>query len=323
MSAYVRLGLQLLSRAQPRLAAWWAERLFFTPPRARARSGRIESFLATGEAFTVSTPQGPIAAWRWGSGPAVLLVHGWGGRGGQLAEFAPPLLAAGFSVVTFDGPGHGHTGHGLSSLVDIGRALQAVADAVAPVHGAITHSVGGAAVTFALRHGLTLPRAVFICPPARPARWVDDFAARFDVPARVVALLRARTERRLAVPWSELDLPSLVGELPTELLVLHDRDDEEVPSSDGALLAERWPGARMVTTQGLGHRRILRDPQVVAHAVEFLAAGDPPPAQLTEAHRLEAELFDREQRPRWADEVRTGAAASRLPPPPRSPGRGV
>ncbi len=35
---------------------------------------------------------------------------------------------------------------------------------------------------------------------------------------------------------------------------------------------QAWPGAQLVTTDGLGHRRILRDPVVVAGATSFIAA---------------------------------------------------
>jgi hypothetical protein len=40
----------------------------------------------------------------------------------------------------------------------------------------------------------------------------------------------------------------------------------------GAAIAAAWPGAELVTTEGLGHRRILRDPAVVARVTDFLAA---------------------------------------------------
>ena len=37
-------------------------------------------------------------------------------------------------------------------------------------------------------------------------------------------------------------------------------------------MARAWRGAEMLMTDGLGHRRILRDPDVVAAAVAFVAA---------------------------------------------------
>jgi len=41
--------------------------------------------------------------------------------------------------------------------------------------------------------------------------------------------------------------------------VLHDRRDAEVPFAHGAALAAAWPGAALRPSDGLGHRRILRD----------------------------------------------------------------
>ena len=294
----VGLSFALLSRPVPRLAAWWAERLFFTPPRGYSR--RIESFVATGEPFTVRDRGRRIAAWRWGRGPAVVLVHGWGGQGGQLEGFVSPLVDAGFSAVTFDAPGHGRSGAGLSSLVDFAHALRALAAEVGPLHAAVTHSLGGAAVSFAIHRGLVLPRAVFISPSGRPAYWAQVFARQFGVTPGVMDLVRARAEKRLQVRWSELDMPSVVRGFDAELLVIHDDRDLEVPLADGALIAESWPGARLVTTTGLGHRRILRDPEVIRRAVAFATQGRSTPRAepVSETALLEAELFDPSRRPR-------------------------
>jgi hypothetical protein len=35
-------------------------------------------------------------------------------------------------------------------------------------------------------------------------------------------------------------------------------------------LSRAWPDARLLTTGGLGHRRILSDPKVVAEVVRFV-----------------------------------------------------
>ena len=65
-----------------------------------------------------------VAGWSWGDGPAVYLVHGWAGVGGQLAAFVPPLLAGGFRVVTFDAPGHGASAGRRSSIIHFADALR-------------------------------------------------------------------------------------------------------------------------------------------------------------------------------------------------------
>ena len=55
-----------------------------------------------------------------------------------------------------------------------------------------------------------------------------------------------------------------------DLLVIHCRDDLEVPVADGRAISQVWPGASLVETNGLGHRRILRDGDSVSRAAAFL-----------------------------------------------------
>jgi hypothetical protein len=56
------------------------------------------------------------------------------------------------------------------------------------------------------------------------------------------------------------------------LLVLHDRDDKEVPLRAGREIARAWPGAELFVTNGLGHQRILRDPRAMEMVVGFVDA---------------------------------------------------
>ena len=52
-------------------------------------------------------------------------------------------------------------------------------------------------------------------------------------------------------------------------LVIHDTIDLFIPHEEGRDLVAAWPGARLVTTRGLGHHRIMSDPDVVSAAVAF------------------------------------------------------
>ena len=269
----VRTAFAILGRAAPGLAATWALDLFFTP-RGRRRSRRITALLSGARRFDLELDGLRVAAWSWGDGPAVYLVHGWAGVGGQLAAFVPPLLAAGFRVVTFDAPGHGASGGRRSSIVHFARALHALVATEGRAHALIAHSLGAAAVVRALAQGLPVERAVFVGPTVGPRDWSERFRAHLGVPPRVMAAMRERSERWLGARWEEFDVPELARNQSVPLLIFHDRGDAEVPWSDGAAIAGAWPGARMVTTTGLGHRRILRDDGVVRQAVAFVKDTD-------------------------------------------------
>jgi pimeloyl-ACP methyl ester carboxylesterase len=208
----------------------------------------------------------------------VLLVHGWEGRGSQLGAFVEPLVAAGMSVVAFDAPAHGDSPGRRLYLTDHADAIADVVAAIGPVHGVVAHSFGAAAVLLArARDGIAIRRNVVIAPNVL----VDDALRRF---ARLVGLDdtdRLALERSLGthsgIMLDALALDRLVDARDHELLVIHDRDDGEVPFDHGQRLAAAWPGATLRTIDGLGHRRVLRDPAIVASVVELFASGVAPP----------------------------------------------
>ena len=286
-------GLRALDHGAPELAARLAERLMFRTTR-RATSPWEFAALATAEPFTTRSASGLVRAWSWGSGPPVVLAHGWNGRGSQLAALVDPLLDAGYRVVTFDAPGHGASPGYESSLVDFANALDAVIDEVRPpfgrVHAVIAHSMGGAAATYSMsRHarspllgleralrdnGLPVSRFAFLAPPVDVRDFIRGFAKRTGIGEDTTAALRRRVETRFGVPLAELDAVAAAQDLDAPLLVVHDEQDREVPVRCGKQLAAAWPGARLHLTDGLGHGRILRDPKVIDLIVDFVARGD-------------------------------------------------
>ncbi|PYQ50020.1 MAG: alpha/beta hydrolase [Acidobacteria bacterium] len=293
-----RAGLAIGSRVAPALAGRVAETLFFTPPRPRPRPS-TDPLPAGARHRLVATPAGEVAVWSWGRGPAVYLLHGWGGRAQQLGALVAPLVDRGFRVVALDAPGHGASAGRRSSGPEFARSLAAVVERFGPAHAVIAHSLGAAATVFAMREGLAVGRLVFVGPPADPLVWAHRFAAALGLTRAAREELQRQSERRLRARWADLPLLPVRGlPEPPPLLVVHDRDDREVPWQDGAAIAAAWPGARRVDTVGLGHQRILRDPAVVQAVAEFVAEaaptcghGRPRAADGCEACALEAELF--------------------------------
>jgi pimeloyl-ACP methyl ester carboxylesterase len=257
----------------------------FTTPRKHPRPARERDILLAGHPFTVEltlrspkwkTARRELAAWRWGEGPTVLLVHGWEGRGSQLGAFVEPLVDAGMSVVTFDAPAHGDSEGKQLYLTDMADAISAVAAQVGPIHGLVAHSFGAAAALLAFhRDGVDAPRNVFIAPNVL----IDDAVFRFTQFFELTGLERLALEDRLGkdsgIAPSLLALDRLVGDRDSALLVVHDDGDRDVAPIHGRRLAATWPRAQLLATDGLGHRRILRDPGVVAAAVALLTAGAP------------------------------------------------
>jgi pimeloyl-ACP methyl ester carboxylesterase len=274
--AWERLNLAVATVLAPERAVERAARLFATPPRF-AHTAPERELLATGAGFEVESPEGRIAAWRFGEGksPAVVLMHGWGGRGAQLRAFVPALLDAGYQAIVFDQPAHGFSEGREASLVHFMKGLDAVVAQIeaggAQVVGLVAHSLGAAAATAWLNRTRRAMRVVLVAPPVSVEGYSGYFARRLGITEPVRHAMQQRVERRFGHRWQEFELPHSVEKVAAHALVIHDADDHDVGMASGLALARAWRGARFLRTRGLGHRRILRDASVVADAVDFLA----------------------------------------------------
>jgi pimeloyl-ACP methyl ester carboxylesterase len=266
--AAVRAAFQLYERVAPAIGARWAERIWFRIPRGGppAEPG-----------FVIRAGDLQVAGEVWGDGPPVYLVHGWAGDRGQFSAFVAPLLARGHRVVAFDAPSHGGSppgsfGAGGSSLPEFVTALTAVVARYGPAHGIVAHSLGATATAVATHGGLPVRRVAMLAPMASVTSYAHRFVAALGGGPRIRRRLIERVERRIAAPLRDFEVPDLcrAADLPP-VLVVHDRTDPSIPVADGVAIAATWPGAQLQVTAGLGHRRLLRDPDVVAEVVDFIA----------------------------------------------------
>ncbi len=265
----IRESFRFLSFFPHFLSACWAEFLFLTPPR-QARTRQEREILSRGRFRNILFRNCRLATWRWGEGPAVLLVHGWGGHAGRLSRFVAPLTEAGFSVIAFDAPGHGASEGRRCSVSDFIGAVLAVAQDSGNVVGLIGHSLGAAACVLAMREGLRVRAAVLLAPLSDPEKYAGRFASICRMPGPVCDSMKIRLAARHGVAWEKLRVVELAPSTPGPLLIFHDRRDAKVPLGDGRAIAASWPGARLVTTQGLGHHKILRSAEIIGGTVSFL-----------------------------------------------------
>lgn len=234
-----------------------------------------------GEPFEVLVGGRRVRGSTWGHGPAVYLVHGWGGRADQLAAFVPPLVAAGHRVVVFDALSHGASdpgryGRRRSTVPELAETLTAVVAAHGPARAVIAHSLGATATALALCAGLAADRLAFLAPMADPRPLLDAFVRALGFGPRVLTRTTRRIERLAGLAMADLDVSRIARQVTTPpLLVVHDRADREVPWLQGSAVASTWPEATLLTTKGLGHQRILRDETVVHEAVSFVATPVP------------------------------------------------
>ncbi len=245
-----------------------------------------------------------------GSGPPLLLVHGWSRSGADFAALAGRLSTR-HRVVRLDLRGHGRSAPGPFALADLAGDVAALAEAL-DLRGALLlgWSLGGQVALSALPLlAARVDRLVLIGatprftpgddwphgPPARAleamaallrrrpeavqARFLDDCFAPGELDEDGRAALATAPPPDLACALAGLDIlasADLRAALPAvrgPVLLLHGEADAICPVGAARALALRLPSARLVTFPAVGHAPFISRPGEVASLLEAFAGG--------------------------------------------------
>ncbi len=220
-----------------------------------------------------------LQARSWGeSGPLVLALHGWRGRTTQFRPLAAMLLERGMRTVALELPGHGiSTGDSATPRL-IGELLIEIERITGPVHAAVGHSFGGAALGAGLVYGFRPQRLVIVSSPTRVSRIPLWIAKAAGLPPAAMKEFAKMLDRDAGRPSRDLDLVAAAPKSGVPGLLVHDLEDAVIPYSEAEALKNAWPGLKFMTTRGKGHRDILSAPEVLRTIVQFVdpaaATGD-------------------------------------------------
>jgi pimeloyl-ACP methyl ester carboxylesterase len=268
----VRIGFAVGSRLAPQRTVERAARLFSTPfasSRTRARNAKPDEAMQRG---SMQVNGETIATYIWGdptTQPYALLVHGWSSFGLRFLPWVAQLRELGFAVVSFDQPGHGESTGGLCTMPDCIATIRAVGRRYGTAALAIGHSMGGAALTLAQGEDWHALRLVLIAPAADLEAAGNRFIHFVHLGEHLRDPFFRWFERRTGVAPRDLAAHLHVPVLGQPGLIVHDLDDHEVPWEEGERYARYWPGARLLTTQGLGHHKVLDAPEVIDATLAF------------------------------------------------------
>ena len=280
---FIRGAFRVCSSILPGPATDVAWSLFQHPRRYREPE-RERKCVARARRVNQANQAGRIATYVWDADAAkstegassgtVLLLHGWEGRAGQMGPLAEAFAKVGYNAVAIDAPGHGRSQSAYyPSIFQFADALRAVAEAHAPVRAVVAHSLGALATARAIRDGLVVDKIVAISATSGLEVLLSQFVGMLHLPDDVVSGLRSRAEAKFgARVWDELDALRMAPAFSVPALFVHDTDDPEMDHQQSVLLSSAWRSARLKSTSGLGHRRILRDPSVIEDAVVFVRA---------------------------------------------------
>ncbi|MEW8506856.1 MAG: alpha/beta hydrolase [Candidatus Thiodiazotropha sp.] len=275
----MRMTFRATGRLSPKLASLLALRLFMTPPsfplpqtelKVREKA-RLKMLRIDGEEIAIRS---------WGEGPTVLLSHGWGGRGTQFYALIEALREAGYRAVAFDAPAHGDSTGKRTNMLSVTRTIAGIMEREEPIKAVVGHSFGcGTALLAMDRYQLPSDKVVlFSC--FTDTLWISEqFAAAFSISAPVIEGMRREARRRYADhfdrPWDWLELSPVktIKKVTGELLLIHDRHDTEVPYQHALKLKEIAPEIELLTTERLGHKKILKNRRCIDACISHIGSG--------------------------------------------------
>lgn len=225
-------------------------------------------YLESGRPFWI--PSGPFRVPGWvfpGAGSVVVLCHGWQGSAASWASLIPLLREAGFRVVVFNAPGH-HYRPVRSSLPDFTQALRYVVETFGAEY-LVGHSFGAMTTARVLGSGAKVKKAVLFSPPNRLEDLADGFCRRMGMSEQARAEFYDHLETSLPEGLARESVCHYLAGVETPMLLFHDVADEVVPASCSQKISAEL-GLPLVETEGLGHRKIIRDGELGRRVVEFL-----------------------------------------------------
>jgi pimeloyl-ACP methyl ester carboxylesterase len=178
--------------------------------------------------------------------------------------------------VLFDFPAHGRSAGRHTNLIACAHATREIAEELGPIHFVIAHSLGGHAALLAGGGGPPMPRAypfqayVLVSMPNKFADVTRAFGERLRLRPAAQRNYKHRLEQLAHRSIAEFTGANLLAVTRRPALLLHARDDTEIPFADAEQIAAQGLPAELVGFDGLGHRKILYAPPVVRCASAYL-----------------------------------------------------
>lgn len=213
-------------------------------------------------------------AWTAGT---VLVIHGWHSRTEYMKTIVEGFRDAGYRVLALDLPGHGHSSGRRLNMVLAVDAVRAAGEWFGPFRAVVGHSFGGAVAVNAAVGSvegiapLATERLVLIAAPSSMPAIFEDFGRFLNLGPRSQVVVNDQVERIAGRPLSHYVGSEQLALTPVPTLVIHAPDDREVSPDSARMFAAAGDHVRLHWARGLGHRRILADPEVVAESVNFVA----------------------------------------------------
>jgi pimeloyl-ACP methyl ester carboxylesterase len=269
---FIIISCKICAFFSTKLTVKYAAKLFTTPIKHKVPKRELDmDHKSIQHTILVPAINKNIVVYEYGkSDRKVILVHGWSGRGTQLFKIADELLRKGYATVSFDAPAHGKSDGKTTIMSDFIESVLEIEKLYGPFEFAIGHSLGGMSVLNAIKDGLNVKKAVIIGSGDIVQDILDDFTSKVGLKPKMSTLLRDHFESQYQTKMDDYSAYRAATKVKIPVLVIHDNDDPEVPVKAAIHIHKHLENGTLALTDGLGHRKILGNQNVIKKTIEFI-----------------------------------------------------
>jgi pimeloyl-ACP methyl ester carboxylesterase len=226
-------------------------------------------FLDTSEQSFYDFEGKQIATNKWGSGPkTILCLHGWQSQSFRWKKYIEELDKEQYTLVSIDAPAHGKSDGKIFNVPMYARLIEQLIN-IYKVDYILAHSLGAFSTMclFYEKPELSLTKVALLGTPGEASEFIDEYARVLKTHPRVKQNLSDYFLDYAGMTPDYYSTIRFASTQKTEAILIHDKDDKEAPYHHIVKINEAWPNAKLITTEGLGHK--LRDIKVVNEVVDF------------------------------------------------------
>jgi len=274
------LGLRSISRGftgsmsilVPKFSAFLGKNILMKPYAKRHYDFDL---IAPSKELNLQTSIGIAHVNLFGTGTKVIVVsHGWGDSSHAFQQMILSLTQQGYMVAAIDHIGHGKSSGTNSHLLSFVETLEILIEHFNEerilVTGIIAHSMGAIATLNLPMYILENKKIILISSPINFFELMFEKVEQVGISRKLLTTVLESISRKYGKTWYQLTTESNRDKLALDITFIHDSQDRYAPIADviNFLEQEKTP---LITTEGLGHRKILGDTKVIDNITQVLS----------------------------------------------------
>ncbi len=261
------------SMLTPRLSAFLGQKILMRPYGRRSYNSEL---IQPDNELKILTSLGIVHVNIFGSGNNVIVVsHGWEDNSQSFQHMILSLTEQGYLVAAIDHIGHGKSAgkksHLLSFIETMNLLVEHFNEERTPVQAIIGHSMGAIATLNLPYNLLSNKKIILISSPIKFFELMFQKVEQVGISRKLLKRVLESISYKYGKNWQQLTAEHHREKLDLNVTFIHDRNDRFAPFDDVKHFLNQEKNT-LITTEGLGHRKILGDTKVIENISQVLAS---------------------------------------------------